>query len=184
MVENADGGISDRRLAVRSLARLRGGTEWLLRTAREDGLNPDLREVTAASLQTIPWGDLRRQAAELFPAPPAKDDLPLPSLAQLQEKRGDAVHGEQVFRQAGTCAKCHVVKDHGDEVGPNLSEIGDKLSPQAMYESILFPSAGISHNYETYSVILNDGNVVTGIVTSQTDEARHESRIRKAWPAR
>ena len=57
----------------------------------------------------------------------------------------------------------------GKEVGPNLSEIGDKLSREALYESILFPSAGISHNYESFTLVTLDGNVVNGLITSQTD---------------
>jgi putative heme-binding domain-containing protein len=40
-----------------------------------------------------------------------------------------------------------------------------------MFESILYPSAGISHNYEAFQVVLDDGNVVQGIITSQTPEA-------------
>ena len=79
--------------------------------------------------------------------------------------------GKVSFNTVATCSKCHVVNNIGKEVGPNLTEIGSKLSKQAMWESILFPSAGISHNYETYSVVLNDGNVINGIMISQTPEA-------------
>jgi putative heme-binding domain-containing protein len=57
----------------------------------------------------------------------------------------------------------------GKEVGPALTEIGSKLSRQALFESILFPSAGISHNYETYVVSTKDGMVLTGLLTSRTD---------------
>jgi putative heme-binding domain-containing protein len=38
-----------------------------------------------------------------------------------------------------------------------------------MFVSILDPSAGISHNYESYTVILESGNVVAGIIVSRTD---------------
>src|SRR5690606_34100900 len=62
---------------------------------------------------------------------------------------------------------CHQIDSKGKDVGPALTEIGSKLSRQAMFESILFPSAGISHNYETHILALEDGNVVTGIITNQ-----------------
>ena len=62
------------------------------------------------------------------------------------------------------------VAGSGKEVGPALTEIGSKLSKQALLESILFPSAGISHNYETYAVVLETGNVVTGLMVSKTDQ--------------
>ena len=57
----------------------------------------------------------------------------------------------------------------GRDVGPNLSEIGKKLSKQAMFESILYPSAGISHNYEQWAVTTTGGQVVTGLLVSSTD---------------
>jgi len=55
-------------------------------------------------------------------------------------------------------------------VGPNLSEIGAKLSKQALFESIIFPSAGISHNYEAWTIALHDGTTQTGIIVSEDAE--------------
>ena len=79
--------------------------------------------------------------------------------------------GEIVFATVGTCAKCHVVNGEGKDVGPNLSEIGAKLSRPAIYESILFPSAAISHNFAAYTVVLANGNVVTGLLVSRTADS-------------
>ncbi len=79
--------------------------------------------------------------------------------------------GEIVFATIGTCAKCHVVNGQGKDVGPNLSEIGAKLSRPAIYESILFPSAAISHNFAAYTVVLANGNVVTGLLVSRTADS-------------
>jgi putative heme-binding domain-containing protein len=76
-----------------------------------------------------------------------------------------------LFNTTGTCAKCHVVNGVGKDLGPNLSEIGKKLSRQALHESILYPNAGISHNYETHALVLEDGNVLTGIVVSRTPDS-------------
>ena len=56
----------------------------------------------------------------------------------------------------------------GKQIGPDLTEIGSKLSREAMFESILYPSAGISHSYETFTAELADGNVVTGLKVSET----------------
>ena len=39
-----------------------------------------------------------------------------------------------------------------------------------MFVAILDPNAGISHNYETYLVATDEGNVFTGIKVSETDE--------------
>jgi putative heme-binding domain-containing protein len=39
-----------------------------------------------------------------------------------------------------------------------------------MFVSILDPSAGISHNYETYAIVLDSGNILSGILVSRSDE--------------
>ena len=77
---------------------------------------------------------------------------PLPPVAELVKRSGDAGRGKELFFGIGTCVKCHKVKGEGKEVGPDLSEIGTKLSKEALYVSILDPSAGVSFNYETWLV--------------------------------
>src|SRR5262249_53968409 len=113
----------------------------------------------------------KQEAVKLFPPPPAKDNQPLPPLSDLVARKGNSKNGAMVYTTSGTCANCHVVNGAGKEVGPDLSEIGKKLSREALYESILFPSAGISHNYETYVVETKNGNVASGILVSQTPDA-------------
>jgi putative heme-binding domain-containing protein len=105
---------------------------------------------------------------KLFPLPPTKNNQPLPPIPELAKLSGNAQKGRVLFNTEATCAKCHIVNGFGKEVGPNLSEIGAKLGKHALHESILFPSAGISHNYETWAATLVNGTVVTGILVSQT----------------
>ena len=57
----------------------------------------------------------------------------------------------------------------GVDFGPGLSEIGAKLSREALYTSILSPNAGISFGYEGYLVTLNDGSKLTGLIQSRTE---------------
>ncbi len=57
----------------------------------------------------------------------------------------------------------------GKNVGPDLTEIGSKLSREAMLVSILDPSAGISHNFENYAALTEDGNTINGLLVSKTD---------------
>lgn len=90
---------------------------------------------------------------------------------QLLKSKGNVDKGKVIFNTVGKCNTCHVVANEGKEVGPNLTEIGSKLSREAMFESILYPSAGISHNYETWTAVTDSGNVVSGIKVSDTDEA-------------
>jgi putative heme-binding domain-containing protein len=61
----------------------------------------------------------------------------------------------------------HGVQDP-DLTAAHLSGIGVKLSRSALYEAILAPSAAISHNYETHTVVLDDGRSMTGLLVSQS----------------
>ncbi len=157
-----------RREAVRALGQIKRGAQELVKLAKSNKLDSKLKDATAASLHQATWKDVKAVANQLFPLPATKNKQPIPALAALLKSRGDAKRGAKVFATTGTCANCHVVNKEGKEVGPNLSEIGSKLSRQAMFESILFPSAAISHNYETYLVALKNGTVITGLMISKT----------------
>ena len=159
-----------RREALRSLARIRKGAEILVELAEDQELPQDLQVASAAELNKLPWKDLRERGSKVFPLSPSKENKPLPSIPDLARVRGEVQAGKLVFAEQGTCAKCHIVQGQGKQVGPDLSEIGSKLSREALYESILYPSAGISHNFETYAIELADGNVVSGVLVSQSDE--------------
>ncbi len=161
----------ERREAVRAIAKSRKGAHALLDLAEKGPFEPQLKPTAAAAMSSTIMKDVKERAAKLFPAPPTKDNKPLLPINVLAGMKGDPVDGRVMFNTKGTCAKCHVVNGMGKEVGPNLSEIGKKLSRQALFESILFPSAGISHNYESYTVILTSGNVVNGLLVNKTAES-------------
>jgi putative heme-binding domain-containing protein len=161
--------LGQRREATRAMAKIYNGAVRLIKMSEAKQLDDRLRAAAALPLNTAQWDQVRKFAIKEFPLPAAKDDVQLPPLPELIAMKGDVERGKKIFETTGTCAKCHVVNKGGKEVGPNLSEIGSKLSRQAFFESVLYPSAGISHNYETYAVVLDNGTVVTGIVTNKTD---------------
>jgi putative membrane-bound dehydrogenase-like protein len=172
-----------RRQSAQAAAISLTGALKLIELAKKDELDAALVPAVASKLHSSSDKGVRDQAAKLFPLPPVKGSKPLPPVAQLVAKKGDVARGKIVFDTTGTCAKCHKVDGKGKDVGPDLSGIGLKLSRTAFYESILFPSAGISHNYETYSAILNDGNTFSGLKISETDDSvtlkNTESIVRK-----
>ena len=158
-----------RREAARGLAKTRNGALQLIEQAGQGQLDTTIKEAVAAGLTTSPQPEIRERAAKLFPLPPTKDNQPLPPIEELAKRTGDPIEGRILFNTTATCVKCHKVDGIGKDVGPDLTEIGSKLSRHALYESLLYPSAGISHNYETYTVVLDSGNTVSGILTSRTD---------------
>ncbi len=168
-VKDAKAPIDIRRAAAKAMGNIRYGAQEMAKLAGENKVPAELKDVVAAALHGAQWPDIKQLAAKLYPLPPGKDSEPLPPLAELANRKGDVANGRIVFNTTGTCNKCHIVNGIGREVGPNISEIGKKLSKQAMFESILFPSAGISHNFEQWSVTTVDGQVFAGLLVSSTD---------------
>ena len=186
IVKNADKPAELRRQATQAVGASRYGAQTLIKMAAKNEIDAQLIPAVAASLHASSIKEIRNEAQKLFPLPPSKDAKPLPPISELIARNGDATRGKTIFETTGTCAKCHIVNKKGKDVGPDLSEIGSKLSRTAFFESILFPSAGIAHNYEMYSAVLNDGNVVAGLLISKTDQAvtiRNKEGINRTIPA-
>jgi putative heme-binding domain-containing protein len=62
------------------------------------------------------------------------------------------------------------VKKEGVNFGPDLSEIGAKLSKEGLYTAILFPDQGISFGYEAWRIKLKDGSTAFGRIVSETED--------------
>ena len=159
-----------RATAVRGLARSEPGARKLVELAREGQLGGSLQQAAAAAVSACPWGDVRKAAAEVLPLPPARGGQPLPSVAELVKRSGNAEQGRGLFAGIGSCAKCHLVRGEGKMVGPDLTGIGAKLSREALYESILAPSAAISHGYEAWTALTHDGRSLSGLLVSRSPE--------------
>ena len=169
IVKNSKADLELRRQATQALAKTQNGAKQLIELAKAGNLDAGLHPA-AATLNSAPWSDVQAEAAKLFPLPPPRGGEPLPPIPELAKQRGDVNRGREVFAKTGNCAKCHRVGEEGKQVGPDLTEIGSKLSKPAFYESILFPSAGVSHSYETYAFVLASGNVVNGLLVSESNE--------------
>ncbi|MEI7684589.1 MAG: PVC-type heme-binding CxxCH protein [Planctomycetota bacterium] len=168
LVKDAKGDLEVRRLAARALARNKPGAVSLVNLQVDKKLPQDIHAAASSVLHQAPWKDVKSYADKLFPLPAAKDNLAIPAIGDLVKLKGDTLKGKELFFKVGTCANCHVVNGEGKEVGPNLSEIGKKLAKEAMYESILYPSASISHNFDTWVIETKKGEVVQGVLVSQT----------------
>jgi putative membrane-bound dehydrogenase-like protein len=178
--------LAARRLAVKALGASPSGAKKLLEMAEQHAHADQLREAIAAALGSARSPEVRKAAAAIFPLPPTKDSTPLPPLSELFEMSGDSERGKVAFNTVGTCAKCHQPNGDGKDVGPDLSAIGDKLARQAMFETILYPSAAISHNFETFVVITDEGLSHSGILVSATDsevKLKDENGIVRTIPA-
>jgi putative heme-binding domain-containing protein len=170
LVGDGDVGRVLRTAAAAGIGRSRGGQQYLLVLVKEGQLPADLNFAVANALFSSRDPQIREEAARHLELPASANAKPLPPVAQLVQHPGDPQRGEQLFKTTATCAKCHKVRGAGKEVGPDLSEIGSKLSPEAAFISILDPSAGISHNYESYTAVLNNGTIIAGLLVTRDDQ--------------
>jgi len=170
MLDNPQGQQWAHQAAIRALGASTPGAQILLTRAQKNNVPEGLRQVLAATLTSSSNANIRATALKLYPPPPGKNDAPLPPLTELAARTGDAAMGKIVFNTNGTCNKCHQVNGIGQEIGPNLSEIGKKLAKTALYEAIVYPSAAISHGFENWLVITEDGQSLSGLLISETDQ--------------
>jgi putative heme-binding domain-containing protein len=164
---------STRDIEVRKLAVKTFGGPWqsedrLLALAKEDKIPKELHTAAGGVFQTAWRAALRTEAAAYLKLPANKEGASLPAISVMVEKKGDAVKGKEVFKSV--CINCHRANGDGVNFGPELSEIGDKLSKEAMYTSVLFPDQGISFGFEGYRIQLNDGTTAVGKIVSETPE--------------
>lgn len=158
-----------RKAAVRALAKIQDGAAALLEMARAQKLPGDLRLIASSELNSVRWENIKTEAAQLLPLPRSQNAHPLPAVSELIKLRGDPKNGAAVFRrETVSCIKCHQVNREGIDFGPNLSEIGTKLAKDAIYESILDPSAGIAFGYEAWELELKNGDDALGLIVSET----------------
>jgi len=159
---------SVRSAAIRALARSRGGQTKILDLARAGKLSEDLHVTAATALATSPDPAIRRGAAKHLKTPAGAGGKPLPPIADLVAQRGNPARGRTVYQRA--CFVCHKVGNEGLDFGPALTEIGDKLPREALYQAILEPSAGISFGYEGFVFKLKNTAELMGFIASETDD--------------
>lgn len=161
--------VATRKQAVRALAQVQTGAADLLQLAGEKKLPAELKLAASSALNHVRWENLKAQAAQLLPLPQGREAKPLPPISELVKLKGDPQRGAAVFSsEAVGCYKCHQVNSVGVDFGPNLSEIGTKLGKDALYESILDPSAGISFGFEAWQINLKDGDEAYGLIVGET----------------
>ena len=91
------------------------------------------------------------------------------ALAQVvAAKRGDPDSGKVVFNRV--CASCHMHGEMGKKFGPNLTDLGDRMTKEHIIRSIVWPNEEIAKGYETVMVLDWDGVTTNGFILSEDDE--------------
>jgi putative membrane-bound dehydrogenase-like protein len=94
-------------------------------------------------------------------------------LIQLALARpGDPARGRKVLEdvERSQCLKCHRVGDRGERIGPELSGLGGRFARITIIESILEPSRSVAPGFESVTLALTDGRVLSGVRAAETDK--------------
>ena len=170
LVQSPGSSFETRKQALVGLAKNGVGQNTILQLVTDNQFPSEMRLLAGGLLSRSNNENIRERASRLLPQPQQKNAAPLAPIDQLAGMKGDIAAGKKLFEGVATCSNCHIINRIGKEVGPDLSEIGSKLSREAMYTAILDPSAGISHNYENFSVLTLDGQVISGLKVSDSDK--------------
>lgn len=81
---------------------------------------------------------------------------------------GNRHEGELVFKRV--CASCHKVNGQGLSTGPDLSDAKNRSKAALLYD-ILDPNSKVEPRFAAYTVLTVDGNVLTGLIAEESDEA-------------
>ncbi|MCB1121945.1 MAG: ThuA domain-containing protein, partial [Verrucomicrobiae bacterium] len=161
--------IEFRNKAIRALGITHAGAVEMVNLAK-DGRFPESfkQEAGAAITQTL-HVRAYEEAEKYFPLPQMKGNENIPGMTDLVVLQGNPEHGKSVFREA-TCITCHQANGEGIAFGPDLSTIGTKLAKIGLYEAILNPNASVSESYQTTTLELKNGTILTGLLSSETSE--------------
>ncbi|KKN22186.1 hypothetical protein LCGC14_0917800 [marine sediment metagenome] len=70
---------------------------------------------------------------------------------------------------ATTCVTCHAIRGEGENIGPDLTQLGTRFTPEDMLEAIVEPSKTISDQYNSTEFSLKNGQTVVGRLISEDD---------------
>ncbi|MFG0295107.1 MAG: PVC-type heme-binding CxxCH protein [Maioricimonas sp. JB045] len=125
--------------------------------------------------QMLTFGDaaLTARIEELFPDVARRSQKALQRIVELRDvltddalAAGDRSHGRRLFQDQ--CAKCHRLFGTGASTAPDLTG-AQRSNLNYLLENIVDPSATVSKNYRMSVVLLDDGRVLNGVVTNETD---------------
>jgi len=157
--------VPSRLLAIKALGRSSSGAGVLMQLVQQKKLPTKFMSPAIQSLAASPSQNTRSFAAQ-------HQKLLMPAgkrwpIELLLTAKPNAFKGKAVFQKAG-CIACHIVQGEGLDFGPELSDIGNKLSSEQLFEAILKPNQSISLGYEGVNIALKDGTQLIGFVTSES----------------
>jgi PQQ-dependent dehydrogenase (methanol/ethanol family) len=82
---------------------------------------------------------------------------------------GDVALGGQFFWGQGNCGSCHMVHGRGSSRGPDLSDVGARMTADEMHTVLVHPDQHITTGYERVTVVLRNGTTLRGFARGRTN---------------
>jgi putative heme-binding domain-containing protein len=161
-----------RQSAIQQLtSTTRGAMELMLWVQHSEATHELRQEVVAlASQSTQP--EVRDLFERFIPASKRAKRLGTAvNSAELLAMEADSERGRQLFLREGStsCRNCHKIKETGETLGPDLSQIAKKYTPSEMLTHLLEPSRFIDVKYVPQVVETVDGLVHTGLLVERSE---------------
>lgn len=131
-----------------------------------------------------PLGRLRNTIAAGFPAsgmppftslPPQDLDAVATYVYSLNSPAaeaaipGDVSVGGQFFWGQGKCGTCHMVHGTGSPIGPDLSDVGRRITAKQIQDKLLAPDLHITPGYELATVKTRNGQTLRGFMRDRSN---------------
>lgn len=144
------------------------GAPNLLHLAGRNELPGFFFPIIAQHIHDNPDASVRALASRYFPRPSATGEA-LPPIDDIADLVGDPDNGRELFFGRAVCATCHLYGVEGRDIGPNLTEVGERFDRSAILDSIINPSAAIAFGYESVVIETMDGQALSGFVVGDGD---------------
>jgi putative heme-binding domain-containing protein len=95
-----------------------------------------------------------------------------------RENNGDRKVGEKIFFGDGNCSLCHMVDGKGGRLGPDLTRVGNRRSPEFLAQKLRDPNKNLAptmmdpgkewpYDAGTVTVVMQDGQRIQGVVRNE-----------------
>ena len=85
---------------------------------------------------------------------------------QADVPAGDASRGGALM-ESNKCFDCHRIRDRGSRLGPNLSDIGGRRTPDRLRQALVAPDEDVTPENRFVRLVTREGATITGRLLNQ-----------------
>jgi quinoprotein glucose dehydrogenase len=164
--------IAEKQGAIAWLADLKAGPadavlgKWIGRIASNEAPAEIQLDILDAAVKRKSEPAIAKSLAFITSSKNAKDDL---AEFRVALAGGDAEAGKRLFFEKTelACMRCHKVQGVGGEVGPELAGLNKRGNREYILEALVLPNKQIAKGYETVVLVLDNGQVKSGILKGE-----------------